>query len=162
MTSAQGCGVRAMRGPARKGFASDGATVTARFLGGAGRRSLRLAQSRAFGRERSGLVGFATRGGASRRSLRLHLVPAELVPEGGCDLHRVAVLLPRGEAGEQRMGQHRRGDVVRDRLLDRPAAFTGVRDVPLDVREVAAFDLEGTFGELEQPRAHDAALIPYL
>ena len=26
MTSAQGCGVRAMRGPARKGFASGGAT----------------------------------------------------------------------------------------------------------------------------------------
>src|SRR5207244_11982580 len=45
-------------------------------------------------RDRSRLVGFAPRGGAIRRSLRLHLMPAELVAKGGRDLHRVAILLP--------------------------------------------------------------------
>src|SRR5438132_5576544 len=128
MTSAHGCGVRAIRGPARSGFASGGATVTATAPG----------------------------------SFRLDLVPAELVTERRCDLHRVAVGLPRGEAREQRVGEGRHRDVVGDRLEDGPPSFARIRDVTLDVLEVAAFGLEGALGELEEPRPDDAALVPDL
>src|SRR6266545_1817362 len=91
----------------------------------------------------------------------LYRVTPELVAQRGRDLHRIGVVLARREAREERMREYRRGDVVRDRFLDRPAPLTRVRDPAFDVREVRAFLLEGAFGELEEPRPHDAALQPH-
>ena len=46
-----------------------------------------------------------------------------------------------------------------DRLLDRPAALAGVLHVAGDVLEAGVL-LEGVGGQLEQPGAHHAALVP--
>src|SRR5438034_11100647 len=51
----------------------------------------------------------------------LHCMAAELIPERGRDLHRVAVLLARHEAREKRVGDGRHGHAVRHRLEHRPA-----------------------------------------
>ena len=59
------------------------------------------------------------------------------------------------------MREHRRRDVVRDGLEDRPAPFAGVRDPALDVREVGALFLEGALRQLEEPRPDDAPLEPH-
>src|SRR6266542_328979 len=50
---------------------------------------------------------------------------------------------------------------MRNGFLDRPAPFAGIRDPAFDVREVGALLLEGSLSELEQPRAHHAALHPH-
>src|SRR5579859_1983783 len=148
ITRAQGCGVRASRAPARSGFASGGAIVL--NLGPAAR-------------ERSGLVDSLVAAKLLLApSFRFHLVPAELVAQGRRDLHRVAVRLARGEAREQRVRERGHRDVVGDGFEDRPAALAGIRDVALDVLEVAALGLERALRELEEPGAHDAALVPDL
>jgi hypothetical protein len=41
------------------------------------------------------------------------------------------VLLARADAADQRLGNHRRGDIQVDGLEDRPAALAGVGDVGL-------------------------------
>src|SRR3990172_8496265 len=93
--------------------------------------------------------------------LLLDRVAAELVPESGRDLHREGVVLPRGEAREERVGEDGRGNVVRDGLEDGPAALAGIGDVALDPLEVAALLLERPLGELEEPRPHDAPVVPH-
>ena len=45
----------------------------------------------------------------------------------------------------------RRGHVLGDRLVDRPAALAGVVDVALEVRQLAAVLVERAFEQLEQP-----------
>src|SRR5438034_4673140 len=86
MTIVDGSGMRESRSPSRSGFRVDVA-------------SSRPPQSRRYAPEtRSGLAGSLV----ARRSLfLLQGVAAELIPERGGDLHRIAVLLPRHEAREQ-------------------------------------------------------------
>src|SRR5438477_4463185 len=150
MTSAHGSGVRAMRGPARSGFASGGATVIPCSIS-------------CFARERSRLVdSLVAAKPLLAYSLCFHFVAAELIAQRGRDLHRVAVGLPRGEAREQRVRERGHRDVVRDRLEDGPASLARVGDVALDVLEVAALGLEGALRQLEEPGPNDAALVPDL
>src|SRR5205085_4371680 len=84
-------------------------------------------------------------------------VAAELIAQSGRDLHGVAVVLPRHEAREKRVGDRRHGYAVRDRLEHGPPTFARVLHPTLDVFEIAAFLLEGALGELEEPRSHDTA-----
>src|SRR5690606_26395867 len=72
---------------------------------------------------------------------------------------RRRLLLPGGEAGEERGrdggGRHR----VVDGLLQRPAALPGVRGVVVDARQPGVL-LEGVDEQLEQPGPHDGAALP--
>src|SRR6266542_5748959 len=135
ITSAQGPGVRPRRWPARSGLAVAVAMLT-RSCSISGLRPETRSRLVVFAprsisglrpETRSRLVVFAPRGEAARRSFRcgeaarrsfrcgnaarrsfgLHLLTAELVAEGGGDLQRESVLLARGEAREQRMGERR-------------------------------------------------------
>src|SRR3954470_21425 len=67
---------------------------------------------------------------------RLHRMAAELVAQRRVHLRRVALLLARREAREERGRDHRRGDALVDRLQHGPAALAGVLDVALDALEV--------------------------
>ena len=76
---------------------------------------------------------------APSRGLReLDRVAAELVAQRRDHLGGERLVLPRGEAREQRGGDHRGRHVLVDRLGDRPAAFAGVVDVAADRLEVRA------------------------
>src|SRR6266542_1560904 len=178
ITSAQGPGVRPRRWPARSGLAVAVAMLT-RSCSISGLRPETRSRLVVFAprsisglrpETRSRLVVFAPRGEAARRSFRcgdaarrsfgLHLMAAELVAEGGGDLQRESVLLARGEAREQRMGERGHRHAVIDRLMDRPAPLAGVLDVALDPLELVALGLERALGELEQPRTDHAAVVP--
>src|SRR6266542_4887388 len=188
ITSAQGPGVRPRRWPARSGLAVAVAMLT-RSCSISGLRPETRSRLVVFAprsisglrpETRSRLVVFAPRGEAARRSFRcgeaarrsfrcgdaarrsfgLHLMTAELVAEGGGDLQRESVLLARGEAREQRMGERRHRHAVIDRLMDRPAPLAGVLDVALDPLELVALGLERALGELEQPRTDHADVVP--
>src|SRR5919107_1760430 len=89
----------------------------------------------------------------------LDRVSAELAAQGGYDLHGEGVLLAGGEAGEEGACYGVRGHVLLYRFEDRPASLARVLDVAADAVEVGVV-LEGALGELEEPAAHDAALVP--
>src|SRR6266850_552371 len=151
MTRHAGSGVRASRSPSLSGFWS--VTVIA------GRSSQRARVTRRVPEPRQDPRPPQRRRTVMGGSL-LDRVAPELIAQRGRDLHRVRVILARGEAREQRVCEHRCRDVMRDRLLNGPAPFARVRDPALYVREVGALLLERALRELEQPRAHDAALQP--
>src|SRR5919204_66893 len=154
MTIAHGSGVRARRSPSRSGFSTRSRSseliaalgplvVGARALPAVGLEDVVAARRRRLGR------------GA------LDGMTAELIAQCGGDLHRVRVILPRSEPREERVRQGGRGHGVCDRLRDRPAALAGILDVTFDAGEVGAFGLERALGQLQQPRPHDAAVIPH-
>src|SRR6185436_12589238 len=72
----------------------------------------------------------------------VHGVPAELVAQGRVDLGRERVLPARREALVERAGDHRHRDPLGDRVLNRPAALTGVLDPRLEPGQVVALLLE--------------------
>ena len=85
MTIVEGSGMRESRSPSRSGFSVDVAS------------SPTPSQSRRFAPEmRSGLGGSLVEAKPllARPSLFFDGVAAELIPERGGDLHRIAVLLP--------------------------------------------------------------------
>src|SRR5699024_1474650 len=86
-------------------------------------------------------------------------VSPELLAEGGDRLHGGRLLLPGGEAGEERSGDGRGGHGVVDGFLEGPAALAGVVGVVVDARE-ARVALEGVDEQLEEPRADDGATLP--
>ena len=53
------------------------------------------------------------------------------------------------------------GHVLVDGRLDRPAAFARIVDPALELFQLGVL-LEGVDGQVEQPRAHDAAVLPDL
>src|SRR6266404_769265 len=85
---------------------------------------------------------------------------AELVPQRSRDLSREVDLVSGGEPREERRGDHGCGNALRDRLVDRPAAFARILDVRRDVVQVAAVLLERRMEQLEEPRADDGAVAP--
>src|SRR6478752_4786632 len=89
-------------------------------------------------------------GVAADRRLGVYGVAAELVAHGGDRLHRRAVVLARGEAGEQRRGDDVHRHRVVDRGLDGPAPLAGVLGVPGDLVEVGVL-LDGRDQQVEQP-----------
>src|SRR5215210_9365884 len=86
-------------------------------------------------------------------------VSAELAAEGGYDLHGEGVLLAGGEAGEEGARYGVRGYVLVYGFVNGPASLAGVLDVAADAVQVGVF-LEGALGELEEPAAHHATLVP--
>src|SRR4051794_37842861 len=92
---------------------------------------------------------------------RLLEVPAEGEAHRRQDLVRELVLVARGEAREQRRGQPRRRHALVDRRVRRPAALARVRHPARELLELRALDERGR-GEVEQPRADDAAAPPDL
>src|SRR6187200_1836804 len=179
-TRTDGSGTRSRRRPSRRtlvtGFARE-----ARLPSRARRRSLIVSGAslgRGAGRAGIGWSGGASTGAGSltltvafafvvpravatiRPLLGLDFVAAELVAERGEHLCAVRIVLARAEPGQQRERDHRRRDVVVDRLLDRPPALAGVGDETLDVLEVGAVRLESPGRELQQPRPDDRALHP--
>ena len=76
-------------------------------------------------------------------------------------LARVRVVLARALAHHQRERDHGRGHGRPDRLLDRPAALARIVDVAADARQ-ARIGVEREAEQLEQPGAHDRALLPEL
>src|SRR3954452_24291056 len=85
---------------------------------------------------------------------------AELLAQRGRNTCGELDLVARRKAREERCGDHRGGDVLVDRLRDRPAALAGVLDVRRDVLELRAVLLEGRVQQLEEPRPHDGAVAP--
>src|SRR5687768_9080445 len=106
MTSTEGSGTRARRGPARSGLVT--AAAAAIPSSSTGRWPVRG----------SGLIDSLARAepALARPSLLLHRVAAELLAQRRGELHRVAVVLTRGEAREQRVRERGHRHVVRDRL----------------------------------------------
>src|SRR5262249_23817286 len=75
-------------------------------------------------------LGFPVFGASSERTSRLlDGVAAELVAKRREHAEPVRVVLARREAREERRRHRRRGNGVRDALVDRPASFAGVVDV---------------------------------
>src|SRR5688572_10425347 len=102
----------------------------------------------------------ALRGGGLRRHvLANYVVPAELLSQGRGEARGIVLFVARLKAREQARGDHGSGDVLLDGGGDGPAAFAGVFDERLDRLERAVF-LEHALGQLEQPRADDAAAVP--
>src|SRR6478752_3919585 len=155
-TRIDGSGTRSSRNPSRRTFVA-GFAREARLPSRAMRRSLMVSGAslgRGAGRAGIGWSGGASTGAGSltltvgfavvlafvvprvvatiRPLLGLDFVAAELVAERGEHLCAVRIVLARAEASQQRERDDRRRDVVVDRLLDRPAAFTGVGDEALD------------------------------
>lgn len=97
--------------------------------------------------------------GARRWSCFFDGVAAELVTEGGDDAHGEGVVIARGEAGVEGVGDYRGGDAAVDSLEDGPAALAGVVDIALDLLEVRV-PAKGVLRELEEPGANDAAGVP--
>src|SRR3954464_269879 len=85
---------------------------------------------------------------------------AELVAQSSVHLRGERVLASRTEALVERRRDHRRRNALVDRVLDRPAAFTGVLDIRLEVLEVVALELERTRGKLAEPGTDYGALHP--
>ena len=137
MTSAHGSGVRGSRSPSRSGFSVTPAPPVYPLL-------CPLYRSpKAIG----GLVDGLDR------------VPAELVAERGVHLRGERLVLARGEAGEERERDRRRGHGLVDRLEDRPAAFARVLDVAADLLQVLVL-LEREHEQVEEPAADDGAVLP--
>ena len=90
-----------------------------------------------------------------------HRVAAELVAQRGEHAPRERVAIARIEAAEQRHGDDRRRHVLVDGGLDRPAAFARIVDPALEAVELGVL-LERVDGQVEQPRAHHAAVLPDL
>src|SRR5690348_593057 len=88
-----------------------------------------------------------------------HGMAAKLVAQCGDDLGRERFVLARCEARQQRERDDRRGHAFVNRGLYRPAALAGVLDIAADVLEVWAL-LESQRRQIEQPGAHDAAMLP--
>src|SRR5438309_6597296 len=91
---------------------------------------------------------------------RTYGVTAELLAERGCDLRREIDLVAGRKAGKQRGGDHRYGNVLLDRLEDRPAPLARVLDVGSDVVELRPMLLERGMQQLEQPGPDDRAVPP--
>src|SRR5688500_18305742 len=83
----------------------------------------------------------------------------ELVAKRGQQPVREGVFSPRAEARVQRGRDDRRRHRLLDGVLDRPPALAGIVDVGLELRE-GGIRSQRVGGQLEQPRAHDAALVP--
>ena len=88
-------------------------------------------------------------------------MPAELTAQRGDGLHLRGVLLPRGEAREERGCEHRHRHGVLDPLDERPAPLAGVGRVLADALQVRRL-FEGLDHEVEQPRPDDGAPGPRL
>lgn len=84
---------------------------------------------------------------------------AESVTHGGQELVGEGGFALRGEAVEQRRGEHRRRNAGIDRGLERPAAFAGIGDAAAELGE-RRIVLQRAGGEIEQPGADDAAVAP--
>src|SRR5215211_6737393 len=86
-------------------------------------------------------------------------MPTELAAQGGYDLHGERVFLAGGEAGEEGACYGVRRYVLFYGFEHCPASFARVLDVAANAVEVGIL-LEGALGELEEPAADDAALVP--
>src|SRR5687768_2929697 len=95
---------------------------------------------------------------ASARGLDM---AAELGAERRQDLFRERVILPRAEALEERRREHVGRHRLFDRGLDGPAPFTRVGDVADEPRQLGIGG-KCARGQIEQPRADDAAAPPEL
>ena len=85
----------------------------------------------------------------------------ELVAHRGQQPVREGVLTPRAEAREQRGGDGRGRNALLHRVVHRPAALAGILDPGLE-RAQLGIGGQRVGREVEQPRAHHAALHPEL
>src|SRR5512134_2059509 len=88
-------------------------------------------------------------------------VAAEFVAERRQELVGEARRLARPEAGEQRRRQHMGRHRLLDRRIDRPAALAGILDHAGIALEALVLR-QRLGGEIEKPRADDAAAPPQL
>src|SRR5437762_38255 len=84
---------------------------------------------------------------------------SERIPQRGQEPVGEGVVTPRAEAREEGGGDGRRGHRLVDGVLHRPAPLTRVLDVGFQRGELGVGG-ERVGGQLEQPGAHDAALVP--
>src|SRR5258708_26804630 len=133
ITIAVGTTPRSLRTPSRRGLG-----------GGSLARAISVA---------SAAYGFAG-------TLGLDRVTAELVAQGGDHLGAVGVVLAGGEAHQERHRDHRCGHALVHGSLDCPAPLARVLHVTPNISPVGAFRLQGQCRQVEQPRAHHAAVLP--
>src|SRR5262245_39569512 len=81
------------------------------------------------------------------------------VTERGEEPVRERVVATRAESREERRGDRRRRHRLVDCVLHRPPAFSRIFDEGLEARQLRVGG-ERARGELEEPGAHDAALVP--
>src|SRR5512145_624111 len=86
-------------------------------------------------------------------------MPAELIAQCRQHLRSERLLLTRDKALHERERDHRRGHIGIDRRLYSPAALARVLNVALNFSQIRGLT-ESVLGQLQQPRANDAALIP--
>src|SRR5438093_4160704 len=139
MTRMQGSGARRTSRPSRRGLSWSDAVVTAMACGTFVTLSSRCPTPR-----RGSFDPVPRRRGSPRIRACFRLLDgldgmaAELVPQRGGHLRGELDFVARGKAGEERRCDHRSGDVLVDRLGDRPAPFARVLDVRRDVLELRA------------------------
>ena len=85
---------------------------------------------------------------------------AKLIPQRGEHLRAERFILPRRKAHQKRKREDRRGNICINRLLHGPASFAGIFDKAANIFQIVSLLRERPLGKLEQPRTHDAALIP--
>src|SRR5256885_2016258 len=81
----------------------------------------------------------------------LHRVPTELVPKCRVHLRRIRLVLPRRKSLHERQSDHRSRDALVNGIEDSPAPLARVGHPALDVGQVVALLLEGSFQELAEP-----------
>src|SRR5690348_9264870 len=86
-------------------------------------------------------------------------MPAELVAQRRDHLRRERFILARDEALQERERDHRRRHVLVYGGLHGPAPLAGVLDVAANLLQRRVFG-EGERGQIQQPGAHDAAVLP--
>src|SRR2546426_11433735 len=84
---------------------------------------------------------------------------AEFVAQGGDDLRREGVGLPRPQPGQKREGDDGCRHIEIDRLLHRPAPLTRILYVSSQVTQLAVF-FECRLGKLVEPGSNHTAVIP--
>src|SRR5260221_10983363 len=88
---------------------------------------------------------------ALRRTLWLLDMAAELEAQCREQLVGELLLAARAEAGKHRRADHRRGNALVDRRLQRPASLAGIGDPAMEVGQVGIL-AQGTGGGVEEPR----------